>query len=171
MKLIALKDARPHARFAVPCWCCSWVTDKWLSWCSQMWHRAQCISGVWKSLSMDTCLSLCWWLESLEQSHRFHPSPTFPMPWKAAWQSACTHAGLNAAAGARMRRNHKLPAQIRPVTHLVLPSGLPSVQNLALKTGTGTGWVYKGNSPLNYTYLVAPLYVPWFKFDFLQRLL
>lgn len=126
--------------------------------------------NVWKSLSMDTCLSLCWWLESLEQSHRFHPSPTFPMPWKAAWQSACTHAGLNAAAGARMRRNHKLPAQIRPVTHLVLPSGLPSVQNLALKTGTGTGWVSKGNSPLNYTYLVAPLYVPWFKFDF-QRLL
>lgn len=85
------------------------------------------------------------------------PPPTFLVPWKAAWQSACTHAGLNAAASARMRRNHKLPAQFRPVTHLVLPSGLPGVQNHGLKTGTGIGWVSKGNSPLNYTYLVVRL--------------
>lgn len=94
--------------------------------------------------------------ESLEKSRRFRPSPTCVMLWKAAWQSACTHARLNTAAGARMRRNHELPGQFRPVTLLILPSGHPGVQSHGLKSGTGRA--SKRNSSLKYTHLVMHLY-------------
>lgn len=116
----------------------------------------------------ETSLSLNCQLQSLEMSHKLHPSPTCGILWKAAWQSACTPTRLNAAVGARMRRNHKLPGQF-PVTHPVLPSVPPGVQSHRLEAGTRTGWVSKGNSALKCTCLVALLYEGGFKSDLVQR--
>lgn len=96
------------------------------------------------------------------------PSPTCGILWEAAWQSACTHTRLNAAVGARMRRNHKLPGQF-PVPHLLLPSVPPGVQSHRLEAGTRTGWVSKGNSSLKCTCLVALLCEEQFNSDLVQR--
>lgn len=45
----------------------------------------------------EMCLSRQWQLASLEKSRRFCPSPACAMLWKAAWQCACTRAGLKTA--------------------------------------------------------------------------
>lgn len=166
MKFIALK--LHHVPGLELCWCCSSVRGEQFLFLPAV-PQAQSVPQVRPLLWADTCLSLHCQLQSLEKSCKLHPSPTCGILRNAAWQPACTHTRLDAAVGARMRRNHKLPGQF-PVTHLILLSVPPAAQSHRLEAGTRSGWVSKGNSSLKCTCLVALLYEGWFKSDSVQGL-